>query len=134
MHGITDDMVAGCRSILELSDELLALTAHAPILLAHGASFETRFLAAAGLSEMVSRGTLVDTLTLSRRRWPKQGNSLGIVATRLGIESPIAHRAGADAATCARVWLAIKGLDGSKAAPIDDRALERLRAKAGVAR
>jgi len=107
--GITQAMVVDAAAPQDVLEEL-AQRLSGRVLLAHSAAFDRRVLAQAfaraGL-RWPEPPTLC-TVALARRFAPLVGQrKLGALAEALGIEVSVAHRALADAETCARVFCAL---------------------------
>ncbi len=115
VHGITDDVLATGMPLVDAVEALLAALA-GRVLLAHFASIETGFLAAAceRLWEAAPASVVVDTLELERRsvggRWrhePEPGSlRLWTARERRGLPVYRAHEALSDALACAELYLA----------------------------
>ena len=106
VSGITAEMLEGQPPFEEVADEFLALLEGA-ILVAHNAEFDMGFLQVK--LQRIGRPQLgnpvLDTLEMARSREETGPFTLGILANRLGIEGPHAHRALDDARMTARVLL-----------------------------
>ena len=115
VHGITDDVLATGMPLVDAVEALLAALA-GRVLLAHFASIETGFLAAAceRLWGAAPASVVVDTLELERRsvggRWrhePEPGSlRLWAARERRGLPVYRAHEALSDALACAELYLA----------------------------
>jgi DNA polymerase III epsilon subunit family exonuclease len=79
-------------------------------LLGHNIRFDLSFLigefrrAGHDIRQILASTPVLDTVRIARRRFGRGGNSLGMLAHRLGYEPPIAHRALPDAQTTAIVF------------------------------
>ena len=106
VSGITEDMLKGAPPFADVAGEFIALLEGA-ILVAHNAEFDMGFLQYK--LEKIGRAQLgnpvMDTLELARAQEDSGPFTLGILANRLGIEGPHAHRALDDAKMAARVLL-----------------------------
>lgn len=106
VSGITPEMLAGQPSFEMLADEFLPLLADS-IIVAHNAEFDMGFLQYK-LQKMGRNqvgNPVLDTLELARAQDDAGPFTLGVLANRLGIEGPHAHRALDDARMAARVLL-----------------------------
>jgi DNA polymerase III epsilon subunit len=106
VSGITAEMLAGKPRFEEVADGFLALLDGA-IIVAHNAEFDMAFLQYK--LEKMGRTQLpnpvMDTLELARAQDDPGPFTLGILANRLGIEGPHAHRALDDARMAGQVLL-----------------------------
>ena len=106
VHKITDAMVAGAPSYADVARVLREACADLPLVF-HNAPFDLPFLVAmfeeAGVPPL--RNPIVDTLGIAREQGGVGGNSLGALATRMGLPAEAAHRALGDARTTARLFL-----------------------------
>ncbi len=106
VHGITQEMVAMAPGFGDLADQLWRLVDGA-VLVGHNVPFDWSFLNAErrslGLPPL--ENPLIDTLTLARRYFAFPRNTLEAVAFELGLETPVRHRALADALT---TWEVLK--------------------------
>ncbi len=100
VNRITPNIVADAPIFSELLDELLPLVEDV-VLVCHNAPFDLGFLEAelrrAGAP--VWDGVVLDTLAFARRQYWFRRNRLSAIAYQLGIRTPGAHRALADALT-----------------------------------
>jgi DNA polymerase III epsilon subunit family exonuclease len=106
INGITRTMVAGKPTIDAVLPDFLKF-AEDSVLVAYNAGFDLGFLESAmGEDKEILRGHFViDALALARRFFPEAGRySLGVLARHLGIESPVEHRALADACMTWKVF------------------------------
>jgi DNA polymerase III subunit epsilon len=107
--GITQAMVDSAPSLEEVIPAL-ARRLHGRILVAHNAPFDRRVLrqAFARIGHEWPDPPVICTAALARTMLPLQRKrGLGVLADALGIEVDLAHRALADAETCARVLCAL---------------------------
>lgn len=106
VSGITPEMLAGQPRFEDLADAFLPLLADA-IIVAHNAEFDMGFLQYK--LEKMGRNQVgnpvIDTLELARAQDDAGPFTLGVLANRLGIEGPHAHRALDDARMAGRVLL-----------------------------
>ncbi|MGH2884412.1 MAG: 3'-5' exonuclease, partial [Solirubrobacteraceae bacterium] len=107
--GITQEMLAGAPGLEEVLPPLTELL-NGRVLVAHNAPFDRRVLRRA--FELIGlewpNPPVLCTAALARRLLPLQSRrGLGVLADALGIEVDTAHRALADAETCARVLCAL---------------------------
>jgi DNA polymerase III epsilon subunit family exonuclease len=108
--GITPSMLRGMPAFADVMEEVSGLLEGA-IVLGHNVGFDLSFLhsefdqAGRMLEDVLGSDTLVmDTLRIARRRFGRGGNSLGKLASRLGVAPVAAHRALADAHTTRGVF------------------------------
>jgi DNA polymerase III subunit epsilon len=109
LTGITQEMVEGAPSLEEVLPALAERLA-GRVLVAHNAPFDRRVLrqSFARVGVECPEAPVLCTAALARRLLPLQRErSLGALAAALGIEVDLAHRALADAETCARVLCAL---------------------------
>ncbi len=106
VSGITPEMLAGQPRFEDLADQFLPLLSDA-IIVAHNAEFDMGFLQYK--LEKMGRNQVgnpvLDTLELARAQDDTGPFTLGVLANRLGIEGPHAHRALDDARMAGRVLL-----------------------------
>lgn len=106
VHGITDAMVADAPRPAEVARALRDACADLPLVF-HNAPFDLPFLRAlfsdGGQPQILN--PIIDTLGLARGLGGPGGNSLGVLATRLGLPAETAHRALGDTRTTARLFL-----------------------------
>jgi DNA polymerase III subunit epsilon len=97
VHGLDAPQLAGAPSFRSIAPELVA-TLDGAILVAHGASWDARFLIAecrrAGVELQLDHW--LDTLVLARRAFAFHSYSLAALCTKLGIARGQAHRAESD--------------------------------------
>jgi DNA polymerase III subunit epsilon len=108
IHGITNEDVAGAPAFGELALPLLAL-AEGAVIVAHNVRFDLSFLDAELSRLALARPAQAteDTVALSRRAFPGRASyRLGAIASALGIDSGLAHRALDDARTCMLLYAA----------------------------
>lgn len=104
LTGIQDADVKGKPRTREALEPFLAFLEGESVIVAHNAGFEAGFLKAKGAPDKASR--LVDSLVLARIVWPElPHHDLQSLGQFLGIKAGDAHRATADAALTARLWL-----------------------------
>jgi DNA polymerase-3 subunit epsilon len=106
VSGITAEMLAGAPAFETVVDEFLALFEDA-VIVAHNAEFDMAFLQykLVRLQRQQLGNPVIDTLEMARAQDESGPYTLGILANRLGIEGPHAHRALDDARMAARVLL-----------------------------
>ena len=106
VHGIRDDMVADAPTPAEVGHRLRESCADLPLVF-HNYPFDLPFLLQLfrDASAPMLLNPIVDTLGLARGLAGSGGNSLGALATRLGLPPEPAHRALGDARTTARLFL-----------------------------
>jgi DNA polymerase III subunit epsilon len=118
VHGISDAELALAETAEVVLPEFLEfLGDHSRTsLIAHNASFDAGFLGRelARLGRSMPGHSVIDTLALSRRRWPELStHRLDVLARKLGLDPHGPHRALADSRRVRGLWLAI----GSEAGP-----------------
>jgi DNA polymerase III subunit epsilon len=107
--GITDAMVADAPEFSSAMPRILPLLRGA-VLMGHNVAFDLSFLHAEfrrcrrKLVEELMAPAALDTVRIARRRFGRGGNSLPVLARRLGIEPTRSHRALADAETTLAVF------------------------------
>lgn len=110
VHGIHDAMVAGAPKAPEAGRALRAACADLPLVF-HNAPFDLPFLLhlfrEARTPPLLN--VIVDTLGLARGLFGTGNNSLGALATRLGLPAETAHRALGDTRTTARLFVELAG-------------------------
>jgi DNA polymerase III epsilon subunit family exonuclease len=106
VSGITPEMLAGTPKFEALADEFLPLFEGA-VIVAHNAEFDMAFLQykLVRMQRQQLDNPVIDTLEMARAQDDSGPYTLGILANRLGIEGPHAHRALDDARMAARVLL-----------------------------
>ncbi|MCG2841880.1 DNA polymerase III subunit epsilon [Sandaracinobacter sp. RS1-74] len=113
VHGLSEEFLRDKPKFREKAGELVAFLGDA-ILVAHNAQFDMRFLnfelEHAGLKPLDS-GRVVDTLDLSRKRFPGAKHTLDALCTRFGIDrsARILHGALIDAELLADVYIELTG-------------------------
>jgi DNA polymerase III subunit epsilon len=113
VHGISDAELALAETAEVVLPEFLEFLGDPgrTTLLAHNASFDAGFLGRelARLGRPMPGHSVVDTLALARRRWPKiGGHKLDHLARRLGLDPDGPHRALADSRRVRGLWLALE--------------------------
>jgi DNA polymerase III subunit epsilon len=113
VHGISDAELALAETAEVVLPEFLGFLGDPArtTLMAHNASFDAGFLGRelARLGRPMPGHDVVDTLALSRRRWPKLGgHKLDFLANRLGLDPHGPHRALADSRRVRGLWLALE--------------------------
>jgi DNA polymerase-3 subunit epsilon len=113
IHGITQEKVADAPRFVDLVDDFLAFIADDPLVI-HNASFDMGFLNAE--LERLQRPPLamsraIDTIALSRRKFPGLSASLDALCRRLKIDNShrTLHGALLDADLLASVYLELTG-------------------------
>jgi DNA polymerase-3 subunit epsilon len=106
VNHITPQMLAGAPTFDAIAGPLLALMQDA-VLVAHNAPFDLGFLAAElEIAQLPPpEGQVIDTLALARRTYNFSRNGLSVLASALGLETGLAHRAMGD------VWTTYQLLD-----------------------
>lgn len=113
VHGLSADFLAGHPLFHESADALLAFIEGA-VLVAHNAGFDWRFLNAelkrCGRPP-IGMDCIVDTLELSRKRYPGAKHSLDALCQRLGIDLSrrVKHGALIDAELLAHCYIELSG-------------------------
>jgi len=105
VNKIYDKDVADAPTLSEVLPHFLKFI-NGSVLVAHNASFDTRFLSAAIKQLKIAdlENYVMDTLTLSRNLHPHHGkHSLAAICERMGIDNKDAHRAVHDARATAKV-------------------------------
>jgi DNA polymerase-3 subunit epsilon len=105
VNSITPAMVADAPVFSDLLDQLLPLIEDV-ILVCHNAPFDLGFLEAElrRADAPTWDGVALDTLAFARRQYWFRRNSLSAIARQLGIRTPGAHRALADALTTQAIF------------------------------
>jgi DNA polymerase-3 subunit alpha (Gram-positive type) len=105
LTGISTEMVAGQPRFIDQIDRLTAILSSA-IVMGHNVRFDLSFInreyRRCGKELPALLGPVVhvlDTVRIARRRFGRGGNSLGVLARRLGVDPVAAHRALADTQT-----------------------------------
>ncbi|MFI5382244.1 MAG: exonuclease domain-containing protein [Tepidisphaerales bacterium] len=110
--GITNEMVADAPEFSSLLPRILPMLRGA-VLMGHNVAFDLSFLhtefrrCRRKLADELLVPAALDTVRIARRRFGRGGNSLPILARRLGIEPTLSHRALADAQTTLAVFGAL---------------------------
>ena len=113
VHGLGDAFLAGQRLFPELCEELLDFLEDSP-LVAHNAAFDFAFLnfelGEAGRLH-IPRSRMVDTLALSRTKFPGAKHSLDAMCTRFGVDRShrIKHGALLDAQLLSQCYVELTG-------------------------
>jgi len=107
--GITNDMVQNSPTAEELMPQFVAFLGDA-VFVAHNASFDYRFIAAAldetGCGQFTN--SVLCTCKMSRKMFPEcRRHDLDSISRYLGVVNKSRHRAGGDAAACAEVFIAM---------------------------
>ena len=119
VHGIADSELALAETaevVLPEFVEFLGDPARTS-LMAHNASFDAGFLGRelARLGRAMPLHSVIDTLALARRKWPRIGSHrLDFLAKRLGLNPHGPHRALADSRRVRGLWLAIESDSGAE--------------------
>ncbi len=109
VNGLSDDLLRGQPTFAEIADEVVGRL-NGQIVVCHNAPFDLGFL----YSELDRLGRscrprqVIDTLQLARQHFHFASNSLGAVASALGILVQDAHRALGDALTTFRIFRAFQ--------------------------
>lgn len=109
VNGITNDMVQGKPLIESLLPAFADFCAD-HLLVAHNAPFDTQFIASDYKKHQTPapRGTIIDTLPLSRKLYPGLPNyKLGTLIQHLKIPTTQFHRAEEDATYCGKLFMKI---------------------------
>src|SRR5262245_24490677 len=143
VHGITNEFLASQPSFAEVAGEFLAFVDGAELVI-HNAEFDVDFLdaelAAAGIGRRIAeRCRVCDTLTMARRMYPGQRNSLDALCKRYNVDNSgrDLHGALKDARILADVYLAMSGGQaalGLEAAPAEAAAAAAVPAARGAVR
>ncbi len=113
VHGIADEDLARADTAAVVLPEFVRFLGdpERTTLLAHNATFDAGFLGRelARLGRPMPDHAVVDTLALSRRRWPRLGShKLDALARRLDLDPHGPHRALADSRRVLGLWLALE--------------------------
>lgn len=87
VHGLTSEFLKKHNVFSSISDDLLAFIDDAPLII-HNAPFDMKFLKAEYQRlelEVFEDHTIVDTLDMARKAYPRQGNSLDALCKRFNI-------------------------------------------------
>jgi DNA polymerase III epsilon subunit family exonuclease len=107
--GITGEMLVGQPSFRDCAKDVAAMLEGA-VLLGHNISFDLSFLSREfrrvelDPAAILGGRPILDTLRWARRRFGHGGNSLPLLAQRLGVDVTTSHRAFADAQTTLQVF------------------------------
>jgi DNA polymerase III epsilon subunit family exonuclease len=106
VSGISVEMLSGQPSFEEVADDYLKLFQDT-VIVAHNAEFDMAFLQykLVRMGRQQLSNPVLDTLELARAQDDGGPYTLGILANRLGIEGPHAHRALDDAVMAARILI-----------------------------
>jgi len=107
LTGITDDMVHNAPTIREVMPQFLDFLGDA-IFIAHNAPFDLRFINAELLALGLDRldNVVLCTYKLARRMFTElKQHSLNRMSKFFGVVNVSPHRAGGDAAACARIFI-----------------------------
>jgi DNA polymerase-3 subunit epsilon len=113
VHGLSDAFLAGQRLFRDVCEELLDFIEDSP-LVAHNAAFDFAFLNYE-LGESgrlhIPRSRMIDTLALSRTKFPGAKHSLDALCTRFGVDRShrIRHGALLDAQLLAQCYVELTG-------------------------
>lgn len=113
VHGITNEMVAGCPKFADVAEEWLAFIAGDPLVI-HNAAFDVGFLNAELARcrlPLLNNQRVIDTLTMARRKFPGASVSLDSLCKRLGVDNSqrTFHGALLDAHLLAEVYVELMG-------------------------
>lgn len=113
VHGLSDSFLAGQRLFRDICEELLDFLEDSP-LVAHNAAFDFAFLNFE-LGECgrlhIPRSRMIDTLALSRVKFPGAKHSLDAMCTRFGVDRShrVKHGALLDAQLLAQCYVELTG-------------------------
>jgi DNA polymerase-3 subunit epsilon len=113
VHGLSAEFLTGKALFGASVDEFLAFIGDDPLVI-HNAEFDMRFINAE-LERIgrpgLSKNSIVDTLTLARRKHPGASNSLDALCGRYGIDTSRRTKHGAlvDSEILAEVYMELKG-------------------------
>lgn len=119
LTGITNEDIHNARPIWEVLPEFMRFAGDAVLLGYNCMAFDSRFMVRAGrYSNLIIQNPYFDVMRYADHfagRFSRNGrkNSLSLLAGKLGIVNPKAHRALDDAITTARVFLAMRALEPS---------------------
>lgn len=140
VHGITNEFLADKPHFADIAGDLLAYLRGAELVI-HNAPFDVGFLDAElgrldGLGGIAEHCTVLDTLTMARKKHPGQRNSLDALCGRYEVDNSRRDKHGAllDAEILADVYLAMTG--GQRALSLDAEVVGQSRdgAQAGIRR
>jgi DNA polymerase-3 subunit epsilon len=111
VNGIRDAQVASAPIFAAIADQVL-MRIDGAMLVCHNAPFDLGFLEAefSRLRLPWQPNGVIDTLDIARSHFHFGSNSLAVVARRLGIETPQAHRALGDALTTFQIFRRLRSL------------------------
>ncbi|WP_435009624.1 exonuclease domain-containing protein [Tundrisphaera lichenicola] len=117
IHGISDVELAAAETAETVLADFVRFLGDpsGTTLMAHNASFDAGFLGRelARLGRPMPGHAVIDTLAMSRKRWPElRTHKLDFLARRLGLDPHGPHRALADSRRVRGLWLAIVGPSG----------------------
>jgi DNA polymerase III epsilon subunit family exonuclease len=106
VSGISKEMLAGQPKFEEVAEDYLDLFEDS-VIVAHNVEFDMAFLQykLVRMGRQQLSNPVLDTLELARARDDTGPYTLGILANRMGIEGPHAHRALGDARMAARILI-----------------------------
>lgn len=106
VSGISNEMLAGQPKFEDVADAFLKHLENA-VIVAHNAEFDMAFLQykLVRIGRRQLGNSVLDTLEIARAQDNSGPNTLGMLANRLGIQGPHAHRALDDAMMAAKVLL-----------------------------
>lgn len=137
VHGIRDEFLLDKPRFAEIVAEWLEFIRDAELLI-HSASFDIGFLdaelalAGSQYGRVVDHAHVIDTLALSREKYPGQKNTLDALCRRLGVDNTHRELHGAllDARLLAEVWLAMtagqSGWNFTASAPVATVAIPQM--------
>lgn len=116
VHGLSADFLADKPRFADIADDFLGFVDGAELII-HNAPFDVGFinhelrLLEASLVPIGERCTVIDTLSMARKKHPGQRNSLDALCKRYGIDNSqrTLHGALLDAEILAEVYLAMTG-------------------------
>lgn len=127
LTGISAEDVADARKMWEVFADFMKFVGDDVLLGFNCIAFDSKFLVRAGrYANIVMKNAFFDVMRYAQRFADELGIegkqvSLAAIASTLGIENPVAHRALADAVTTARVFLKLRSMDdGDEAASVDE--------------
>lgn len=105
VHGITDRMVGRAPFFRDIAGDLLGFIKDT-VIVAHNARFDLQFLKAelSYLRLALPENNVIDTLGIARRYYTFPSNSLGRIASYIGLPAEGEHRALADVTTTKNVF------------------------------
>lgn len=113
VNGISDEMVAAAPLFAEVAGDVQKRL-EGNILICHNAPFDLGFLQVeySRLGQVWQAGGVLDTLAIARQFGSFPSNSLGAIASHLGLNVAGAHRALGDALTTFQLWQYFQGMLG----------------------